>query len=722
MTPRQQITLVTDDPEPLETRVTMASVDEPELTLGALLADHPAASTDVLTEDQLLVPVTDLRIRVVKPRPGLTAHLPPGLRVETEGRDGRDADQTAETTELADGADAGAAPGLSSDGEDTSEPPWASIGHPERISEREAVLLAHRQDIDQAVLYLESGLSVLIKCEKLIVNHLAEEISGLSGLRDITIHLDKDPAGRPSAPAGVPGMAPSRRNELLDALLATVAQAQPGDLVVVPHLDLLAGGSDATLTGEARELADALYEAPGCVLLAFVDPSLSLPEVLASRFDVRFSVEFLRRAVLIDEKPVPLGRALVTQEEADLFSGFDEIALYKHVAGLNAIRLRHALRFAYHQHRPPARTDPEKPAPRQPTFGDLIKELRTFKVKTSNSFDAPNTKFSEIGGYEDVKNELLAALAIIGGSAELPEKLRTELVPRGFIFEGPPGTGKTLFAKAAASELGATILVVSGPEITDKYVGESERKIRDLFNEARRNAPSVVVFDEFDSIAARRTGNDDGGARAGNAIVAQLLTELDGFRPEVPVLIIGTTNRVDLIDDALLRPSRFKPIKIGLPEVDARRQIASYHAGHFEVTVSDILLDQIAQATDQFSGDDIRSLFRDARAGELVGNRRPADAWRLGELVGQLKRSRQQRQADRTHTRSGGAGQTGARTRLRDTTTGAVPYRARAAGAGNGDAPAAVAAGPGPGTSPATGPAGRPGQRERRPQEGTAGS
>ena len=559
MTSRERFTIVADDPEALVARVTMAGTDEPELTLGALLGSQPTASTRPLTEDDMSVPVVDLRIRAIRPQPDLAVYLPPGLPMWALGEAGAGSPQPPGTddgtTPAAGPLPASAAP--DPDG-NTSGPAPAEPGHPERISEREAVLLAHEQDINRAASYLESGLSVLIQSEKLVVSHLAEEIAARSGRPDITVEPDPGGSG-PSGSAVVPGMAPSRRNEMLDALLAAVVKAQAGELIVVPHLDLLAGGSDATLSPEARELADAVYASVGCVMLAFVNPSLSIPEVLASRFDVRLSVEFLRRKVVVNGSAIPVGRALVTQEEADLFTGFDEVGLYKHVAGLNAVRLRHAMRFAYHQHRPPSQARREEPEPPRPTFRKLVAELRTFKARTSNSFEAPDTRFDEIGGYQDVKDQLMDALAIIGGAAELPEKLRTELVPRGFIFEGPPGTGKTLFAKAAASELGATILVVSGPEITDKYVGESERKIRDLFNEARRNAPTVVVFDEFDSIAGRRSGNEDGGARAGNAIVAQLLTELDGFRPEVPVLIIGTTNRIDLIDDALLRPSRFRP-------------------------------------------------------------------------------------------------------------------------------------------------------------------
>src|SRR5262249_28247792 len=139
--------------------------------------------------------------------------------------------------------------------------------------------------------------------------------------------------------------------------------------------------------------------------------------------------------------------------------------------------------------------------------------------------------------------------------------------------------------KAIANELEATIMVVSGPEVTDKYVGEGERKIRELFAEARRNAPSVIVFDEFDAIAGRRTGRDDGGSRAGNAMVAQLLTELDGFREDVPFLVVGTTNQLNLIDPALLRPSRFRGIRVGLPDVVARKAIIGVHAKRFNITM-----------------------------------------------------------------------------------------------------------------------------------------
>ena len=213
---------------------------------------------------------------------------------------------------------------------------------------------------------------------------------------------------------------------------------------------------------------------------------------------------------------------------------------------------------------------------------------------------------------------------------------------RGFIFHGPPGTGKTLFAKAIANAMNATIQMVSGPEIMDMWVGKSESNLRRLFTVARRNAPAVIFFDEFDSIASQRSGSADGGSRASNAVVAQLLTELDGFRADQDLLVIGTTNRLDIIDEALLRPSRFQPIHIPLPDKAARRKIAAIHARTFDAPVPDLyLLDLIAEHTDQFNGDEIRAIFQEiarmARRGE------PVSAETYGVQIGLVRKRRDER-------------------------------------------------------------------------------
>jgi transitional endoplasmic reticulum ATPase len=617
---RPQVRVRPLDLQAFKDRILMASDDAPDLTLRELLHERPALTLDPLEAALLDLRVSSIRFGYPATTPDTPLYLPPGLTLTG----------TAEP-----------APPVLPEDPPIAPPPdeILAVGsdHPTALSERDAVLIAHRHEINQVAAYLESGLSVLVQCEKLLVEYLAKETAIRAGRKQRLVEIAAAGPAEQSFVPGAPGA--NRRSKLIDALQQAVTEAVDGEVVVVPHLDLLAGGSDASLTSEARDLTDLLYERSGCIMLGFTDPSLVIPDVLAKRFAVRVSMDILPRTVITSEgAEVGIGRKLVTEEETRLFNGFDADALYQNVAGMNAVRLRNGIRFAFHKHR----------EAEHPTFDTLLHELRVFKASTSSdAFEVPDTEIDDIGGYDDVKRQLESAIEIVNGAADIPEDIRKDLVPRGFIFYGPPGTGKTMFAKAIAKRLGGTILVVSGPEITDKYVGESERKVRDIFAQARRNAPAVVVFDEFDSIAGQRSGRDDGGSRAGNAIVAQLLTELDGFRPATPVLIIGTTNRLDLIDEALLRPSRFRPIGIGLPIERARFEIAGWHAEHFGYDLSDDLLHRIARATEGMNGDEIGSVFRDARFDELVGSRRPADARTFGNRVGALLATRQKRDIDR---------------------------------------------------------------------------
>lgn len=520
----------------------------------------------------------------------------------------------------------------------TAEQPLSSDVHPASITEHQAVRLAYSEEVKTAASFLSAGLSVLVVCEKLITRDLATEIvmhAKLKGSQTLEVPADGGGSGL---------MQSSLRARQLQKLKELLKTQPPGHALVVPHLDLLAGG-EKSLPSEARELTELLYESSDRLLLAFADRSLEIPEVLAARFAVRLLISGVPREVTYpDGTRAALGQALVTASEAARFDGFDPDGLYKNVAGLNAIRLRHAITYAVQRCE-----EPTVPVVR------LYESLRAFKAQTSLKFEVPDVAFEQIGGYEDVKAKLYRALHLLLGVGNLPPKLQRELIPRGFIFHGPPGTGKTLFAKAIANKLNATIQVVSGPEVTDMYVGESERKVRELFAEARRNAPSVLVFDEFDSIATQRSGRDDGGSRAGNALVAQILTEMDGFRPDVPILVIGTTNRLDIIDQALLRPSRFHPIAIGLPDPIARREIAKVHAKHFGIECDGHLLDLVVRSTDQFNGDEIRSLFRDACVGARVEDPpTPADARQFGRLIGEIRAARQQREANAAENRAGG--------------------------------------------------------------------
>ncbi|MFJ8779793.1 ATP-binding protein [Streptomyces sp. NPDC102476] len=645
----------------------------------SVVADSTAARLALYTSDARL----DLRsilasgtYRLTEPLPGelldrpwsefdvdcvLVHELPEGARlydleggVVGEGPGGTPPDPVHQQPPA---ASTPSSPSLQKQAEESAD---EAAAHPERITDAEAVRLAYRPHIEEVASLLRHDLPVLVITEKLVVPHLWPDMTNLAERRGILLDESSAPAPAGAGPAGgVPavqtspaGPFPGRpgatddagdpsanpRQRRLHQLRAQLRTLKEGDVVVLPHLDLLCGGQDVSRHAEARELIELLYEYPDRLVLAFADTSLPLPDVLAERFSVRVSITGLPPHVSAsDGVQVLLGRALVTQDEARCFAGFHPVEFYKHVAGMNAVRLRQAMRYARQTHE--GKSDA--------TLKDLRQTLLSFKAQQSSHFEIPKVTIDDIGGYPDVKKEIRQALAIVSRAQALPaemEGVRNELVPRGFIFHGPPGTGKTLFAKAIANEMNATIQVVSGPEVIDMYVGESERKVREVFAAARRSAPSVIVFDEIDAITMQRSARQDGGTRVGNSVVAQILTEMDGFRPEVPLLVIGTTNRIDIIDEALLRPSRFRSIAINLPDLAARRAILRRHAVRYKVDLQDELLELIAEATENRNGDDLRSLMSEACVAQHL-DESPLTAHQLGLLVGKLQQERRERKA-----------------------------------------------------------------------------
>jgi len=588
-------------------------------TLRALLSAHPALSLEPLGE-ALDRRVSDLRIRVVAISDRTPLYWPSGLLVAGAKKREEMPPEPAPVPKTP-----AAAPIVP-----VKQAPARALGqadHPAGITEAQAVEIAYGQDIEQIASFLRTGLSALVICDKIITRYLWPRIVAAARLERVVLEMPPDDAEQGMVPRGL-------RQVQIAQLRELITQLKDGQVLVLPHLDLLVAATERGMTNEAREITELLYEAPDRPLLAFADRSLPVPEVVAARFSVRIALSGLPREVEINGDKKPLGVALVTARERAMFADYKPSELFKQVAGLNAIRLRDAITYSVEIEARAGR-GPDNPA----KVSRLYESIRVFKAQASEQFVIPDVSMDDIGGYDDVKAILGRAIKLLAGAYQLPdESLGRELIPRGFLFHGPPGTGKTLFAKAIANQMNATIRVVSGPEVTDMYVGESERKLRAVFAEARRNAPSVVVFDEFDSIASRRSGRDDGGTRAGNALVAQILTEMDGFRPDVPMLVIGTTNRLNLIDEALLRPSRFQPIAIGLPDEAARRRIAEVHAKHFRIDVTPGLLDVLAEATHGMNGDQVRSIFRDACVGAFCETPPiPATAERLGFLVGRLR-------------------------------------------------------------------------------------
>ena len=441
---------------------------------------------------------------------------------------------------------------------------------PQQITENEAVQIAYRHELQQIAKFLKHGLSVLILCDKILTEHIYKYVCSMAGKQPVLV--DEQPPPPPETPGnrraafdqGQSGPAAGLDQLLTDKL----RDLKVGEILVLRSVDLL----------DSPPLIEILYRVTGRgqrpQLLGFLDPSLEAKKVLTDRFAVHAGIMGLPRYIQPDPNAgrVHTVTRLITAQEQDCFASLDAEGLYKNVAGLNAIQFRSAMQYV-------GATVAPHSEPRV-----IYDEIRNFKRSSSGEIEIPDIGFDDIGGYEHVKQELMRIITLVtGGLVGMDEAQREKLIPRGFIFHGPPGTGKTLFAKAIANAMNATIQMVSGPEIMDKYVGQSESNLRQIFATARRNAPSVIFFDEFDSIASQRSTYADGGARVNNAVVAQLLTELDGFREGQSVLLIGTTNRLDIIDEALLRPSRLKPIEIKLPDYTARRSVAAIHAGKFGV-------------------------------------------------------------------------------------------------------------------------------------------
>ena len=227
----------------------------------------------------------------------------------------------------------------------------------------------------------------------------------------------------------------------------------------------------------------------------------------------------------------------------------------------------------------------------------------------------PDIKWDEVGGLEDVKRELQEAVEWPMKYPGLYDKLGHSM-PRGILLHGPSGTGKTLLAKAVATQSEANFVSVRGPELLSKWVGESERGIREIFKRARQSAPCVVFFDEIDSIAPIRGAG--GETAVTERVVSQLLTELDGMENMHGVIVLAATNRADMIDPALLRPGRFdKIIQIPLPDKDSRKSILKINADKIP-TISDesdpkhVDFDKLAEITDGLSGADTASIANTA--------------------------------------------------------------------------------------------------------------
>jgi transitional endoplasmic reticulum ATPase len=227
--------------------------------------------------------------------------------------------------------------------------------------------------------------------------------------------------------------------------------------------------------------------------------------------------------------------------------------------------------------------------------------------------EVPDVTWKQVGGLEEVKQELREAVEWPLKYSDVFEKLQTR-PPKGILLFGPPGTGKTLLAKAVANESECNFIAVKGPELLSKWVGESEKGVREIFRKARQASPSIIFFDEVDALVPKR-GTYMGSSHVTESVVSQILTELDGMEELKNVTILAATNRPDMLDDALLRPGRLeRHIYVPAPDEESRKKIFDVYLGDSgAILAKDINTDELVKQTDGYVGADIEALVREAK-------------------------------------------------------------------------------------------------------------
>ena len=384
---------------------------------------------------------------------------------------------------------------------------------------------------------------------------------------------------------------------------------------ITPKREEVTGEVERRVVSQLLSLMDGL-EARGKVIVIAatnrpnaIDPALRRP----GRFDREIEIKVPDKRgrleiLLIHSRNMPLESDVNQEKIAAVSHGFvgaDLEYLCKEAAMKCLRRLLPELNLE-DEKIPPETL--EKLIIKMSDFENALKEVMPSAMREVY-LESPDVEWNDIGGLDDVKRELQEAVEWPLRYPDLYTKLGHS-VPKGILMHGPSGTGKTMLAKAVATESEANFISVKGPELLSKWIGESERGIREIFRRARQAAPCVVFFDEIDSIAPIR-GME--GVNAGTErMVSQLLTEMDGIQELNGVVIIGATNRLDMIDSALLRPGRFdKIVFVPKPDIGTRLKILEIYAKEKPLT-GDVNLQRISELTDGFSGADMSAVANTA--------------------------------------------------------------------------------------------------------------
>jgi cell division protease FtsH len=241
-------------------------------------------------------------------------------------------------------------------------------------------------------------------------------------------------------------------------------------------------------------------------------------------------------------------------------------------------------------------------------FRGTFKSMTPFQNEAPKRIATSNVKFADIAANNESKQDMINLVSFLKTPKKYIEAGAT--MPKGVIFYGPPGTGKTLMAKAIAGEAGVPFFSMSGSDFVEMYVGVGAKRVRELFKEAKKNAPCVVFIDEIDAVGGKRGYGNSNSER--EQTINALLNEMDGFNGSEGILVIAATNRIEMLDDALVRPGRFdKHIAIELPDLKGRLEILQLHSKNKKFA-DDVNLEQLAKTTIGFAGSDLKTLLNEA--------------------------------------------------------------------------------------------------------------
>ena len=400
------------------------------------------------------------------------------------------------------------------------------------------------------------------------------------------------------------------------------AEKNAPSIIFIDEIDAIAtkreetkGEVERRVVAQLLALMDGLKSRGRVVVIAATNVPNTLDAALRrpGRFDRELEIgvpnkEGRLNVLKIHTRNMPLDKDVSLKELAAVTHGFvgaDVAALAKEAA---MIVLRRVL--------PDLKNDKDEPLPKEilerlrihkRDFKEALKVVRPSALREV-LVEVPTIKWQDIGGLEGVKQDLKEAVEWPLKNPEVFKRLGVR-APRGILMYGAPGTGKTLLAKAVANESEANFISVKGPELLSKWVGESEKAVREVFKKAAQASPTIIFFDEIDSIAPRRGASADGHAT--ERVVNQLLTEIDGLEALQDIVVIGATNRPDMLDTALLRPGRFDRIILTpVPDMASRLEIVKVHTQN--MPLKNVVIEEIAEKMEGYVGADIEAVCREA--------------------------------------------------------------------------------------------------------------